>query len=211
MQDNSTHIDSKDASKQVIMGHIQAFAIWEQRPVSFKEVIAYLRNHAGVEIDSVDELKQYCYDMLRAQDTSHPLGFIVSEDAIEAAITPTYRKAINAYEEKALEGDLGKAGVETLALILYERGATRRRIEYVRGVNCQFVLRLLMSRGYVNRIQKEGERSPVYIATPEALAYFGIANAEQLPNYKAISESLAQNQEMTEVATVSTGITETSA
>ncbi len=199
MQPNPTTEGQNTPSKEAIMGHIQAFAIWEQRPVSFKEVSAYLRDHAGVEISSTDEIKQYCYDILRSQDGTHPLGFIVSEEAIEAAITPTYRKAINSYEEKALEGDLGKAGVETLALILYEKGATRRRIEYVRGVNCQFVLRLLMSRGYVNRTQHPHDRSPVYTATPEALAYFGIRSAEELPNYKAIAESLTQNQEMAEV------------
>lgn len=211
MPDNFSHDTRTQAdtatqppTKQVIVGHIQAFVIWEQRPISFKELSTYLRDNAGLDL-TMDEIKQHCYEILKSQTDAQPLGFIVSEDAIEAAITPTYRKALAMYEEKGLEGDLGKAGVETLALILYERGATRRRVEYVRGVNCQFVLRLLMSRGYVNRTQKEGERSPIYIATPEALAYFGIKSAEELPNYKAIAESLAQHTEQELVETPAGG------
>jgi segregation and condensation protein B len=76
--------------------------------------------------------------------------------------------------------ELGKAGLETLAIILYSGPVSRRDIDYIRGVNSRFILRSLMIRGLVER--RDG-RQPLYGPTSELLAHLGIKKISDLPNY----------------------------
>ena len=88
--------------------------------------------------------------------------------------------------------DIGDAGLEVLAVLLYEGPSTRAQIDYIRGVNSSSTLRNLLSRGLVERAgNPEDGREFIYRATTELLAHIGVAERTKLPEYSTISTELS--------------------
>ena len=86
-----------------------------------------------------------------------------------------------------LNRDLGKAGLETLSIILYQGPITRAEIDYIRGVNSQFVVRNLLVRGLIERVDNPKDaRSFLYKTTLDLLSLLGVSKIEDLPEYANI-------------------------
>lgn len=91
---------------------------------------------------------------------------------------------ITALLKEQLAEELSKASVETLAIIAYKGPLTRTEIEYIRGVNSSFILRNLLLRGLVERIENPKDaRSFLYRASFDLLKYLGVRKLEELPGY----------------------------
>ncbi len=116
------------------------------------------------------------------------LTLVRERDHVALGTAPTAHALIERMRKEELEGPLGKAGLETLAIILFRGPLARSDIEYIRGVNCSSILRSLQIRGLIDRIENPGDkRSFHYRATPELPAYFGI---EELPRYAEMKEEI---------------------
>jgi segregation and condensation protein B len=91
-----------------------------------------------------------------------------------------------------LSKDLSKAAIETLAIVLYRGPITRSDIDYIRGVNSTFILRNLLIRGLVEKIENpKDQRSFLYQPTMELLQYLGITSVADLPEYSEIESKIA--------------------
>jgi segregation and condensation protein B len=120
-------------------------------------------------------------------------GVILVRDAdmVEIRTAPAASALIEKLSREELTRDIGKAGSETLALILYRDGATRSEIDWVRGVNSSYTLRELAARGLIKRGSRttEGYR---YEPTAELMAHLGVARATDLPAYAHIKKELLE-------------------
>jgi segregation and condensation protein B len=86
-----------------------------------------------------------------------------------------------------LTRDLGKAGLETLSIILYQGPISRANVDYIRGVNSQFVIRTLLVRGLVERVDNpQDQRSFLYKPTLELLSQLGVSKIADLPEYTQV-------------------------
>lgn len=98
---------------------------------------------------------------------------------------------IEALIKEDLMRDLGKAGLETLSIILYRGPVSRRDIDYIRGVNSQFVLRNLLVRGLIEKVpHPDDQRTFLYKPTFELLGYLGISSLEQLPEFDDVRKEI---------------------
>jgi segregation and condensation protein B len=110
---------------------------------------------------------------------------------VALATAPAAHEMIEKMRREELEGPLGKAGLETIAIIMFKGPVARSDIEYIRGVNCSSILRSLMIRGLIERVDNpKDKRSFLYQATTDLPAYFGIGKMEELPQYAAIKAQL---------------------
>lgn len=78
---------------------------------------------------------------------------------------------------------LSQAALETLAIIAYRHPISRPEIEAIRGVNCDSVLRTLLTSGLIEeagRAQAPG-RPILYAPTFTFLQHFGLQRLEDLP------------------------------
>ncbi len=78
---------------------------------------------------------------------------------------------------------LSQAALETLAIIAYAQPVTRPRIEAIRGVNSDSVLRTLLAAGLIEeagRAETLG-RPILYRTTPAFLQQFGLSSVDDLP------------------------------
>jgi segregation and condensation protein B len=77
---------------------------------------------------------------------------------------------------------LTRAALETLAVIAYRQPVTRARVSAVRGVNCDGVLRTLVSRGLVQEAGIDGATQGTLFRTTEMfLERLGLSSVEDLP------------------------------
>jgi segregation and condensation protein B len=77
---------------------------------------------------------------------------------------------------------LTQAALETLAIIAYKQPVTRSQISAVRGVNCDGVVRTLLSRGLIETCGTEPETGAhLYRTTSLFLEKLGLDSLDQLP------------------------------
>lgn len=119
------------------------------------------------------------------------LALIQHDGAVSFITSPEMSDTVQKIAKEEYEGDLGRASLETLAIVAYKGPISRKEIDYIRGVNSQYSLRLLLLRGLVERKSKVGdERVSLYTVTLDALLHLGLKNMNELPEYDNIKKKL---------------------
>lgn len=138
------------------------------------------------------ETLQEAANELRTSLDSRGLALVETEGELELRTSPDAADAVMKLREAELSRDLGKASLETLAIILYKGSATRSDIDWVRGVNSSAALRALTLRGLIERTEDAGDRRRArYETTTDALAHLGVSRREDLPRYSEFTADLA--------------------
>lgn len=120
-------------------------------------------------------------------------GVVVVDDgsALELRTAPEAAGLIEKIRKDEYSRELGRAGQETLAAILYRGPLTRAEIDFIRGVNSSQTLRTLLMRGLVRKVSNpKDSRSFLYEPTTELLSEFGVARVDHLPEYAEVKEKL---------------------
>jgi segregation and condensation protein B len=119
------------------------------------------------------------------------LSIVRSDTEVSLAVVPEARDAVVKVIKEDESKNIGEAGLEILAILLYEGPSTRAQIDYIRGVNSSSTIRTLLTRGLIERAgNPEDGREYIYRATTELLAHIGAANREELPEYGTIAAEL---------------------
>ncbi len=104
------------------------------------------------------------------------LALIDTGGEVELRTAPDAAELVGKLREAELSRDLGKASLETLAIILYKGGATRSAVDWVRGVNSTAALRSLLLRGL------------------NALAHLGVSRMEDLPRFEEFRAAFSAHE-----------------
>jgi segregation and condensation protein B len=177
---------------------LEALLFWKGEPLSQKKI----ENTLGCTQKDLET----ALNSLEASLLTRGLRLMRIEDEVELRTAPEVSSFIEKLTEEELMRDLGKAGLETLSIILYKGPIKRSEIDYIRGVNSSFIIRNLLIRGLIERVtEKEGAgRGYSYKPTIDLLAHLGIAKREDLPEYakvKAEFEAFAAEAEKAEEET----------
>ena len=116
-------------------------------------------------------------------------GFCIlkKEDKIQLVSAPSNSEYIEKFTKSNLQEDLSPASLETLSVIAYRGPITRFNIEEIRGVNSSFILRNLLIRGLIERIENPNDaRSYLYKISFDFLKKLGIEKIEDLPDYEEL-------------------------
>lgn len=167
---------------------IEAILFYKNEPLTYKELSKILR----VSEEEVKEGVQILKESLKGRG----VALIETEKEVALATAPELTEMIEKISKDEMNSEIGKAGLETLAIILYNGPISRREIEYIRGVNSSHTVRMLSIRGL---IKKEGEgRSPKYSSSIELLAHLGIAHTNDLPEFEKVKQELSQAEQAAE-------------
>ena len=137
---------------------------------------------------------------LKALGESHKeSGTALVEPATEVELrtSPEAAPLVKKLRESELSRDLGRASLETLAVVAYqEGGVTRGEVDWVRGVNSSASLKTLLMRGLIEGREDERDKRRVrYTVTTEALAHLGVQSAESLPRYRELAAGVRAVEE----------------
>src|SRR5262245_47466386 len=109
---------------------IESILFWKGEPISVKKLAEILAvREEEIEMAMVELGKKL---------KGRGLAIIRLEDEVSLVTAPEVSDLIEKLTKEELMRDLGKAGLETLTIILYKGPIKRSDIDYIRGVNSQF-------------------------------------------------------------------------
>lgn len=120
-------------------------------------------------------------DRLHNRLQSGATRLIETDTDLSLATAPQLSEFIESLRKSELKGDIGKAGAETLAIILYREPISRAEIDRIRGVNSSFILRNLLVKGLVAR--EASGNTYQFSITPELLQFLGVTKKSELPRF----------------------------
>jgi segregation and condensation protein B len=95
---------------------------------------------------------------------------------------PEYAPYVERFVLDGQQVRLTQAALETLAVVAYKQPVTRSRISAIRGVNCDGVIRTLVSRGLVEECGTESDSGAyLYRTTVMFLEKLGLNSVDELP------------------------------
>ena len=163
----------------LLSSQIEAVLFYKAEPLSIKRLCQILKKDETEIKNAIRELKE----SLRGRG----LTLIEWEDEITLGTNKETSHIIETLTREELTKDLGKASLETLSIILYQGPISRSEIDYVRGVNSQFILRNLLIRGLIEKIENpKDQRSFLYKPSLELISYLGISKVSDLPDYDVV-------------------------
>lgn len=164
---------------------ISALLFYQAEPMTVKRLAGLLKRTEGDVRDALVTLES------TLEQTG--IRLLRNGDEVTLGSAPEAGALIEEITKEELSRDLSKAALETLAIVLYKGPITRGEIDYVRGVNSTFILRNLLIRGLVEKIDNpKDQRSFLYKPTFQLLEYMGVSRVEDLPQHAESTATLAQ-------------------
>jgi segregation and condensation protein B len=166
---------------------LESILFFKGEPVSARELASILSISEKEVHAAALELQEHLSREKRG------VRLMENDGAYMLATAPEMSSRIEALVKEDLQKELGKAGMETLAIVLYYGPVTRAKIDYVRGVNSSFSVRALAIRGLIDRNEHPSDqRSFIYTPSFKLLSYLGVEKVSDLPEYAALKEEIAQ-------------------
>ncbi|OHA59464.1 MAG: hypothetical protein A2589_01210 [Candidatus Vogelbacteria bacterium RIFOXYD1_FULL_46_19] len=164
---------------------IEAILFYKAEPVS----LSWLTKILEVKLEEIE----VALISLESDLTARGLQLVRHNENVALGTASATSDLISKITQEELSKDLGRAGLETLTIVLYRAPIARSEIDYIRGVNSSFILRNLMIRGLVERKPNPNDsRSFVYQPTLDLLAHLGLTRIEELPNFDKVQAEIKQ-------------------
>ncbi len=162
---------------------IESLLFFRSEPITLKN-LADLLSCSPVEIGEAIKV-------LESRLIDRGIKLISKDDTLMLGTNPEIHELIEKITKEELSRDIGKAGLETLAIVLYRGPVTKAEIDYIRGVNSGFILRNLSIRGLTERSPDPNDaRRYQYRPTFDLLAHLGIKNITELPDWDNVKQEI---------------------
>lgn len=176
--------DVNQPSDTSLLAHLEAILFSAAKPVP----IALLGELFDCTTERVESLlEEYGGQLIEAKRGLRLKVSGVGAELVSASESSEYVSKIRQREDR-----LSQAAMETLAVIAFKQPVTKSEIEEVRGVNCEKVLKHLISRDLVMELgRKESIGRPVLYGTTDTfLRSVGIESVETLKQEVATDNSM---------------------
>lgn len=162
---------------------IEAVLFYKAEPVTKKALVEFF--------DVSPEEVEAALALLHTSLTNRGIQLTTTDTHAQLVTAPEASELIESIRKSELKNDIGKAGAETLAIILYRGPISRTEIDRIRGVHSAFIVRNLLIRGLIERRNHPSDtRSFTYAATPALLNHLGVSKKEDLPDFETIMNTL---------------------
>ena len=165
---------------------IEALLFALGKPLARSELQKYL----GIDEATLEEA------VVKLQKRNGGITLVDDGKTLELRTSAEASSLIERVRKEEYSREVGKAGLEALAAILYRGPLTRSQIDFIRGVNSSQTLRTLNMRGLVRRVPNpKDERAYLYEPTTELLGTLGVQSSKDLPDYGEVSDKLQKLEE----------------
>ena len=164
---------------------IESILFWKGESVSISSLSKILDLSKEEVVEGISKLKSDLID--------RGVSMIEKDDEVMLVTHPYMSEVFEKITKDDLTKDLSKAALETLSIIVYRGPIKRSEIDYIRGVNSQFILRAFLVRGLIEKIvDKKDERSYLYQSSFDLLRFLGIDNQKNMPDYESVEKDIEQ-------------------
>lgn len=167
---------------------IEAILFFKGEPIAIKKLMDILKVSKEDMIEAIVNLHHQLKD--------RGIVLMENEEQLTLGTNAEFSELIQNLQKEELNKELSKSSLETLSIILYKNGATRADIDYIRGVNSSFTLRLLSVRGLINKyIDAKDSRRYIYKPSFDLLSYLGVKSVIELPEYAEVNKNIEKSIE----------------
>ena len=161
------------------LARLEALLFVHGEPLQLKKIQAVL----GLKKDEADVVIGEFRKKLDAGERG--LTLVYDKEKVQLTTKPEFSKVLESFIKEELSLDLTPASLEALSIVAYFGPITRNRLEYLRGVNSVFILRILMLRGLIERFPSaEYPNAFLYQPTFNLIKHLGLRRKEDLPDYE---------------------------
>jgi segregation and condensation protein B len=169
----------------MLESQIESILFFKNEPVTLAELSKWLKVPR--------ENLQSAISNLQKEYQERGMVIVSNGDEYSLGTSPKNSELIETLQKEELSRELGRAGLETLAIVLYRGPISRREIDQIRGVNSGFILRALLIRGLVEKTDSlSGERSFTYKPTLKLFEHLGITKKEELPEFETAFKKMEE-------------------
>lgn len=147
--------------------------------------VAKLADIFGVKVDEIKDNIMQLMNEMNIDDSG--IHLIENNGEVEMVTNPALSDLIVEEEKREVQSELTKPQLETLTVIAYKGPISRAELEYIRGVNCQVVLRNLGMRGLIDDYFDDNILQTRYNVNVNFLKILGLHKVEDLPRYEEFS------------------------
>jgi segregation and condensation protein B len=166
-----------------LVNNVEAVLFYKTEPYGFDALARFL------EV-SEEEVREACAQLAESRQSSG-LRLVMTDREVQLVTAPELFDLIEKLRKDELSQDIGKAGAETLSIILYRGPLTRADVDRIRGVNSTFIIRNLLVRGLIEkRDNPKDARAMLYAPTPALYTHLGITRREDLPDFVDVMNAI---------------------
>ncbi len=167
-----------------LTAQLEAYLFWKGEPAKIGDLAKTLQT-------TPDEIENAIRNLIHLYE-NRGITILYQNGEVQMVTAPAASKLIEDLTREELNKDLGKAGLETLAVIVYKGPISRSEVDYIRGVNSSFIMRNLLVRGLIEKTQSQKDsRVTLYQATLDLTKHLGLNSIEELPEYESLRQNLA--------------------
>jgi segregation and condensation protein B len=172
---------------------VEALIFSSDRPLTLKQLKDIINEEKSVSGLSVDikKIEAAIAELIdQYDDDKYSYRLMEIAGGYRFATKKEYAVWLAKLNKEKLKRKLSQSALETLAIIAYNQPITKSEIEYIRGVNVDYIVGALLEKDLITirgRAETLG-RPMIYGTTNTFLEYLGIASIEDLPPLKAIEE-----------------------
>ena len=170
------------------------------------EGLLFVVGDDGLDLDEISRLLEISKDdvkelikELQTDYQSDSRGIRI--DFLGDKLKLTTKKEHNMYYQKLLttedNNNLSQAALETLAIIAYNQPITRIKVDELRGISNNHIIRKLVAKGLIKESGRSNMpgRPILYETTSEFLDYFGLSSIDELPDMRDFLEEEEKERE----------------
>ncbi|MBQ6505624.1 MAG: SMC-Scp complex subunit ScpB [Flexilinea sp.] len=162
-------------------------------PVSYSRLSEVM----GLKIGLIHEMCQALSNDYERRGAGIRMQFLDAQ--VQLTTAPEASSAVETFLGLEATQKLSRAALETLTIVAYRQPVSRPAIDSIRGVNSEYILRGLLSRGLIEETGRADSpgRPILYGTTQDFLLYFGLSSLSDLPPYEtAVPEDNETETEM---------------
>ncbi len=180
---------------------VEALIFASDKPISLQHIKTLLGDHGSAEAQayhaSVVAIKETIDDLNKEYEQAQSAYRIIEiAGGYQFATVPTYAKWVGKLFQEKRRRRLSQAALETLSIIAYRQPISKPEMEYIRGVNVDYVIKSLLERELITMVGRgEGVGRPLLFGTTQKfLKRLGLKSLSDLPKPREIEEIMKDEE-----------------
>lgn len=166
-----------------LQSKLEAILLVSSDPVSLENLAKFFKVKEDVLQKEIETLREIYKQRKSGLTLVEKKGWIQMVSSAECG------EVVAEFLEKEINEKISEASAEVLAIVAYRGPISRAEIDYIRGVNCGFILRGLALRGLIERKNNPlDNRSFIYEVSLDFLKSLGINRIEELKDYAILKK-----------------------
>lgn len=174
-----------------IINIIESLIFASDEEITIKEIKEIMNSFKlEIEPEEIEETVEELND--RYEKNNNAFRIIQVAGGYTFSTRKEYAQYVGKLYSEIQKKRLSQSAIETLAIISYQQPVTRSQIEFVRGVNVDYIVNSLLERDLIKIVGRENSpgRPILYGSTSKFLKVLGLNSLDDLPKLKEINEIL---------------------